>query len=237
MKHHLSMELIMYIFLKSKFLVIAASIAFFLFTIVFMAACQISETVKNDATAEIAGPAETAVIPETTAFVETITAETGEETGLTKEEELEETMKIESPVFKTNEMIPSRYTCDGQNINPQLNISGVPADARSLVLIVDDPDAPGGTWVHWTAWNIDPATGEIAEGSVPVGAVEGVTDFGVPGYGAPCPPSGTHHYFFKIYALDITLDLDSSATVTEVEQAMEGHMMGSAELIGLYSRS
>ncbi|GAG65703.1 unnamed protein product, partial [marine sediment metagenome] len=106
--------------------------------------------------------------------------------------------------------------------------------AKSLVLIVDDPDAPAKTWVHWTVWNIDPKTTEILENSIPQDAVEGVTDFGTSGYGGPCPPSGTHRYFFKLYALDTTLDLSSSATVEDIQEAMEGHILDSVELIGLY---
>jgi len=159
------------------------------------------------------------------------------ETTESEKEVTEEAMKIESPAFKNNEMIPSKYTCDGENINPPLKISGIPENALSLVLIVDDPDAPAKTWVHWTMWNIDPETVEIPENSVPKGAVQGITDFRVPGYGGPCPPSGAHRYFFKLYALDITLNLESSATVGNIEEAMKGHILGSAELIGLYKRS
>ncbi len=146
-------------------------------------------------------------------------------------------MFIKSPSFKNNEMIPAKYTCDSGNINPALVFSGIPSAAVSLVLIVDDPDAPGSTWVHWTVWNIDPEIVEIAENSVPGGSVEGNTNFNTPGYGGPCPPSGTHRYFFKLYALDITLGLDASTTAAGIENAMQGHILGSAELIGLYKRS
>ncbi len=145
-------------------------------------------------------------------------------------------MIIESPSFANDERIPSKFTCDGENINPALTISGVPEGTRSLVLIVDDPDAPGKTWVHWTLWNIDPGTTEISENSVLAGAVEGVTDFGVPGYGGPCPPSGIHRYFFKLHALDITLDIGPSSPVGNIDEAMEGHILGSTELVGLYQR-
>ncbi len=148
----------------------------------------------------------------------------------------QKTMKLESPIFENNGNIPSKYTCDGGNVNPPLEIREVPENAKSLVLIVDDPDAPMGTWVHWTVWNISPKTTEISENSVPEGAVEGITDFGKPGYGGPCPPSGTHRYFFKLYALNTTLDLDSSAKAKDIEKAMEGHILDKAELIGLYSR-
>ncbi len=145
-------------------------------------------------------------------------------------------MIIESPSFKNNEMIPAKYTCDAENINPALVFSRIPLAAVSLVLIVDDPDAPGGTWVHWTIWNMGPGTIEISENSLPDGSVEGNTDFGTPGYGGPCPPSGTHRYFFKLYALDTILKLDASAKAAGIEDAMQGHILGSAELIGLYKR-
>lgn len=143
---------------------------------------------------------------------------------------------IKSPAFGDNETVPSKYTCDAENINPQLDISGVPQGAASLVLIVNDSDAPGGTWVHWTLWNIDPAVASISENNVPPGAVEGVTDFGTPGYSGPCPPSETHRYFFKLFALDITLGLDPSAASGDLENAIEGHVLGNAELIGLYGK-
>ena len=155
------------------------------------------------------------------------------ETDGTEEEAMVE-LKIESPAFGENEKIPAKFTCDADNINPQLDISGVSQEAASLVLVVDDPDAPVGTWVHWTIWNIDPGTTSISENSVPAGAVEGVTDFGVPGYGGPCPPSGTHRYFFKLFALDTTLDLDPSATAADLEAAIQGHVLDSVELVGLY---
>lgn len=145
-------------------------------------------------------------------------------------------MKIESAAFQHNQSIPSKHTCDGQNVNPPLTFSDIPAEAKSLVLINDDPDAPAGTWVHWTVWNISPTTTQIPENSVPQGAVEGITSFRKPGYGGPCPPSGTHRYFFKLYALDRTLDLDQSATKQELEKAMEGHIVTQTELIGLYNR-
>jgi hypothetical protein len=145
-------------------------------------------------------------------------------------------MTITSPAFKNNKHIPAKYTCDGENVNPPLEIKDVPGNAQSLVLISDDPDAPGGTWVHWTVWNIDPKTTEIAENSVPEGAVEGVTDFGKPGYGGPCPPPGTHRYFFKLFALDTKLDLSENTTAKDLEAAMEGHIIEKAELIGLYRR-
>lgn len=139
-------------------------------------------------------------------------------------------------VFKNNENIPKKYTCDGENINPPLEISGVPEDAKSLVLIVDDPDAPMGTWVHWTMWNIDPKTEKIEENNVPYGAVEGMTSFKKLGYGGPCPPSGVHHYYFKIYAIDTMLALSKKADKLEIEKEINGRILDQAELVGLYSR-
>jgi Raf kinase inhibitor-like YbhB/YbcL family protein len=145
-------------------------------------------------------------------------------------------MTLLSSAFEYNKKIPSRYTCDGENVSPPLMIGGIPAGAKSLALIVDDPDAPAGTWVHWLVWNIDPQTTEIAEGSVPQGAMEGKTSFGRGGYGGPCPPQGEHRYFFKLYALDTTLALSPKADKAVLEAAMDGHILKKAELVGLYSR-
>jgi len=145
-------------------------------------------------------------------------------------------MKISSPAFGQNGTIPKKYTCDGENVNPPLSISQVPPSTQSLVLIMDDPDAPGRTFVHWTLWNIDPKITEIPENEVPEGARQGLTDFGTSGYGGPCPPSGIHRYFFKLYALDSKLELPSNAKKADLEQAMKGHILAQAELIGLYSR-
>jgi len=145
-------------------------------------------------------------------------------------------MKITSPVFGHNQKIPSKYTCDGENLSPPLEISGVPEGAKSMVLIMDDPDATHGLWVHWVLWNISPDTKEIPENSVPAGAAEGMTSFGKPGYGGPCPPSGTHRYFFKLCALNKKLELSPSAEKVELEEVMAGQVLDQAELIGLYSR-
>ena len=145
-------------------------------------------------------------------------------------------LKITSPAFVTNGYIPARYTCDGTDINPPLEISHVPAEAKSLALIVDDPDAPIGMWVHWVAWNIDPATREIAEDNVPHAATQGKNDWKRNSYGGPCPPSGVHRYFFKLYALDTRLNLGAGTTKTDLEKAMQGHILAKAELIGLYKR-
>jgi hypothetical protein len=112
----------------------------------------------------------------------------------------------------------------------------VPEDARSLTLIVEDPDAPGKTWIHWVVFNISPDISYIHEESVPAQGIEAMTDFGKTGYGGACPPSGTHRYYFKIYALDTKLDLTEDVTLEEIKHAMENHIIDSAELVGLYSR-
>lgn len=146
-------------------------------------------------------------------------------------------MHIESSAFRDNGPIPSTYTCDGEDKNPPLTFSEVPEEAKSLVLIVDDPDAPGGDWSHWVMWNIPTSTTQIDERRVPTGAVEGTTDFGKPGYGGPCPPSGTHRYQFKLYALDIMLSLLPSANKQMLEKAIDRHIIAHARVTGLYQRS
>jgi Raf kinase inhibitor-like YbhB/YbcL family protein len=147
-----------------------------------------------------------------------------------------DTLKLSSAAFGNNGLVPARYTCDGEDMAPPLSIEGTPEKARSLALIVDDPDAPAGTWVHWVVWNIDPKTAEIAEDSVPQGAREGMNDFRRIDYGGPCPPSGTHRYFFKLYALDTLLDLEKGAAKADLERSMKGHILAQAQIIGLYRR-
>jgi len=142
-------------------------------------------------------------------------------------------LNITSPAFENNGFVPSKYTCDGADVNPPLKIKDVPKGTESLVLIVDDPDAPMGTWDHWIVWNIPP-TVAIDEDSVP--GIEGMNDFNRHSYGGPCPPSGTHRYFFKVYALDISLHLDSNVRKEDVERAMEGHILAEGEMVGRYSR-
>jgi Raf kinase inhibitor-like YbhB/YbcL family protein len=142
-------------------------------------------------------------------------------------------MQFNSPEFGNNEMIPSKFTCDGQDINPPLKISEIPPNTKSLALTVKDPDAPSKTWIHWVVYDI-PVINEIKENSVP--GRQGANDFGKKEYGGPCPPSGKHHYFFDIYALDSNLDLEDGKDVNEVEKAMEGHILDKAQLVGLYKR-
>ena len=144
-------------------------------------------------------------------------------------------MKLTSPEFEHNSAMPSEYTCDGANIIPELNIEEIPENAKSLALIMDDPDAPAGTWVHWVVWNIPLDTKTIQKGTEPQG-VQGTTSFGKPGYGGPCPPSGTHRYFFKLYALDTTLDLKEGSTKEDLEAVMDGHIIEKTELMGTYKR-
>jgi Raf kinase inhibitor-like YbhB/YbcL family protein len=145
-------------------------------------------------------------------------------------------MKITSSAFGNNLKIPSIYSCDGENINPPLSFVDVPTNAKSLVLIMDDPDAPNGTFVHWILFNIDPKTIEIKENSVPQSALLGITSTGKPGYVSVCPPQGTHRYFLKLYALDTTLNLNSP-NKTALEKEMQEHILDQAEIIGLYSRN
>jgi hypothetical protein len=145
-------------------------------------------------------------------------------------------LSITSKAFPHNGMIPSKHTCDGADVSPPLLIGNVPEKTGSLALIVDDPDAPVGTWVHWVVWNIGAGTKEIPEDSVPPGALQGTTDFRKQEYGGPCPPSGTHRYFFKLYALDSSPTAKAGATKAQVEEAMKGHVLEQAELIGLYKR-
>ena len=146
------------------------------------------------------------------------------------------TLTVSSPIFENNSTIPAEYTCDGVNVNPPLVIEHVPAGTKSLALIVEDPDAPAGIWVHWVVWNIHPETKEIKENAVPKGARQGMNDFRKHNYGGPCPPSGTHRYIFKIYALDTILTISPQATKADLEKAMNGHVIEQAHIIGLYKR-
>ncbi len=145
-------------------------------------------------------------------------------------------MKITS-VFKHNETIPVQYTCDGENISPPIIISGASAGTKSLALIMDDPDSPSGDFVHWLLWNIPADTKEIKENNEPSGAIMGKNDFDRLNWGGPCPPSGIHHYQFKIFALDVKLDLMAGATKDQLMEAMSGHILDQALLVGLYQRN
>ena len=142
-------------------------------------------------------------------------------------------LRVSSPIFQNNQFIHPKYTCDGDDVNPPLRIEGIPGEAQALVLIVDDPDAPMGTWDHWVVWNIPPVE-RIEENSVP--GIQGLNDFNKHSYGGPCPPSGTHRYFFKVYALDMKLNLNSNSRKKDVEKAMKGHILAEGKIVGLYRR-
>ena len=145
-------------------------------------------------------------------------------------------MLIRSPAFDHEGVVPAKYTCDGEDLSPPIAIERAPSGTVSLVLIVDDPDAPGGVWDHWVAFNIPGTTSRIGEGSEPEG-VRGANSWGRLGYGGPCPPRGEHRYLFKVYALDTMLRLAPGATKAEVEEAMEGHVLERTTLVGRYARS
>ena len=150
-------------------------------------------------------------------------------------------MELTSSAFEEGGSIPSLYTCDGKDISPPLRWSGAPEGTKSFGLIADDPDAPVGTWVHWVLWNLPAAAAELKEGfpttpHLSDGTLQGRSDFGRNGYGGPCPPSGTHRYFFKLYALDTALALKAGATKSKLEAAMKGHALAQATLMGVYQR-
>jgi len=150
-------------------------------------------------------------------------------------------VQVTSTAFQEGGMIPAKHTCDGPNVSPPLAWSGIPETAKSVALISDDPDAPAGTWVHWVLYNLPPATKDLPENVPPSdtlssGARQGKNDFRKFGYGGPCPPSGTHRYYFKIYALDTMLNLAAGATKAQVLKAMEGHILAQGQLMGKYKR-
>jgi Raf kinase inhibitor-like YbhB/YbcL family protein len=147
------------------------------------------------------------------------------------------TMKLTSSAFVNNEAIPARYTCQGDGFNPALTFAEVPHDALALALVVDDPDAPGGTFDHWVMWNLPPSLTEVPENWEPEPDV-GVGANGVESksWTPPCPPSGTHHYHFKLYALDLKMDLPSGSNKGELEAAMKGHIVAETELVGTYEK-
>ena len=145
-------------------------------------------------------------------------------------------MNINCPQLKPDNFLPKKYTCDGKDISPPLTISDVPDEAKSLVLIMDDPDAPGGVFTHWLVWNIHPVIKEIEENQVPLDAVEGCNSTGSSGYKGACPPSGTHRYRFKLYALNKYLSVSKNIDQSELETELEKHLLKKAVLITKYSR-
>jgi Raf kinase inhibitor-like YbhB/YbcL family protein len=175
---------------------------------------------------------------------------------LPAEDPARRTIQLRSSAFADGGMIPRTFTCDGSDRSPPLEWSGVPAPARSLALFCDDPDAPLGTWSHWVVFNLPPQATALNEGVPPEETIapaaaempgsadgklpkarQGTNDFGKIGYGGPCPPGGTHRYFFRLYALDIPLDLGSSATRSQVLKTIEGHILAEGRLMGKYKRS
>lgn len=151
--------------------------------------------------------------------------------------QVEPFMTFSSNAFANNDFISSEFTCDGKNLRPDLQWSNLPENTQSLAIIVDDPDAPNGDFVHWIAWNIDPSKQDGITSELPSEATEGVTGFGDNGWKGPCPPSGVHRYFFKLYALDSILQLDGNATKVKLLEAMSGHILGETSFVGLYERT
>lgn len=150
-------------------------------------------------------------------------------------------MELSSTAFPEEGMIPTKYTCDGADVSPPLKWGSIPEGTKSYALICDDPDAPVGTWVHWVYYDIPPETEGLPENVTPKehpssGGIQGTNDFRKIGYGGPCPPGGTHRYFFKLYALDTLLKLPPASTKSQVLEAMEGHILGQGELMGKYKR-
>lgn len=153
----------------------------------------------------------------------------------------EKAIKISSSAFKQGEAIPAKYTCDGENVSPPLSWTWYPKRTQSFAIIADDPDAPMGTWVHWVIYNIPASVNDLDENlaktdTLQNGIMQGITDFRRPGYGGPCPPGGTHRYFFKIYALDIMLKAKPGLSKAELLKAMKGHIIAEGQLMGKYKR-
>ncbi len=161
---------------------------------------------------------------------------------ITKEDNNMENISISSDGFKEGDMIPDKFTCEGKDISPSVSWKGIPAGTKSIALIMDDPDAPGGTFVHWVLYNMPAKTLKLPEGmphnqTLEDGSMQDMTGFGRPGYGGPCPPPGKpHRYYFKVYALDIKINLPPGASKNQLESSMNGHILASGELIGKYLR-
>jgi Raf kinase inhibitor-like YbhB/YbcL family protein len=158
-----------------------------------------------------------------------------------KEVKTMEKITVSTEAFKEGGDIPAEYTCDGRDVSPSLSWKGIPENVKSIALIMDDPDAPVGTFVHWVLFNIPAGTPKLPKGiprnqTLGDGSSQGMTDFGRVGYGGPCPPRGTHRYYFKVYALDTMLDLPPGATKKQLENAMKGHILATGELMGKYER-
>ncbi|MDQ6861240.1 MAG: YbhB/YbcL family Raf kinase inhibitor-like protein [Verrucomicrobiota bacterium] len=147
----------------------------------------------------------------------------------------DEKLALTSSAFGNGAIIPEQFTCKGANVNPALYFHGIPLEAKALALIVEDPDAPSGLFTHWIVWNIDPTINHVGEKSVPAGAAQGTNDFGNLGYGGPCPPSGTHRYIFRLFALDAPLDLKPGARRAALNQALTGHVLARSEMTARFT--
>lgn len=195
--------------------------------IIFISGCVTNNVQTDEIAEEVTG--------EVTAEV------TDTEEGSKQEAGIMEGISISSGAFVEGGSIPVEYTCDGSDVSPPLLLKGIPDGAKSIALIMDDPDAPGGTFVHWVIYNIPAGTRQLPKG-IPTtvtlndGSRQGISDFRRTGYGGPCPPSGTHRYYFKLYALDIVLDLPQGASKAQLEKAMQGHILAKSELMGRYGR-
>ena len=209
-----------------------------LLAMLFISGCRAANVEPQQDQAETAAPSAS---PEQALVVQPSPTAPSEATVSPEEGEQAMPFVLTSTVFKQGESIPERYSCDGEDISPALEWTDPPAGTQSLALILDDPDAPGGTWVHWVLFSIPAAARGLSEGvSDPAeqsdGGRHGENSWGQPGYGGPCPPGGTHRYFFKLYALDQELDLAALSSKAELEAAMQGHILAQAELMGTYSR-
>jgi len=199
-------------------------------TALVVAACS---GTPSDGESAVTTTQTTAKISTTTTTV-TTTVPTSTTAAPTTTTSRESTLQITSPSFEQGADIPTVFSCDGDDLSPELNIENIPDNTVTLALIMDDPDAPGGTWVHWVAFDFPP-TDVIPEG-IPLLGIGGNNSWGTTGYGGPCPPSGTHRYFFKLFALDDALELPEGSTIEEVLGAMEGHILARGELMGRYTR-
>jgi len=193
---------------------------------------EVSAPAVEEAVEEEPLPTDTTIPPTEASDTEEPDAE---ETNSEDEGDPTMEMIITSPAFNEGEPIPVQFSCDGDDFSPELVWSGIPEGTASLALIMDDPDAPVGTWVHWVLFNLPADSTGLSEGVTGLGE-DGQNSWNQTGYGGPCPPGGTHRYFFKLYALDISLDLEVGATVQSLESAMEGHILDQAELIGTFTR-
>lgn len=201
------------------------------------APAQDSALAVEDTVEEESMPADPPASPTATSSAEGTDAEEtdAEEASSDGQAESSPAMALTSPAFNNGEAIPVQFSCDGENISPELDWFGLPGGTISLTLILDDPDASGGTWVHWVLFNIPADSPGLSEGITGLG-MDGHNSWNQTGYDGPCPPGGTHRYFFKLFALDTALDLETGATKAALESAMEGHILVESELMGTYSR-